>query len=190
MTFIMGMLRGGALLTGCAACALVIAACGGGGPSNDSAGNSGSAGSAGGPLALAKCMRAHGVPNFPDPQNGSGGIGISISKRVGSNTVSVNGVSMSGPAFQSAQKACSKYFPGGGKPPQLTTAQKQQLLKNAECMRAHGVPNFPDPTFSAGGAGVKFGPGSGVDPRSPAFQQAQKVCGPMGVHIQAKSSGS
>ncbi len=38
-------------------------------------------------------------------------------------------------------------------------------------MRAHGVPSFPDP--SAGG-GVNIP--SGVNPRSPAFESAQRAC--------------
>jgi hypothetical protein len=38
----------------------------------------------------------------------------------------------------------------------------------ARCMRAHGVPNFPDPN----GQGGQLGPGSGIDPRSPQYQAA------------------
>lgn len=38
----------------------------------------------------------------------------------------------------------------------------------AECMRAHGVPKFPNPNGSAG----QLGPGSGVDPTSSAYQAA------------------
>jgi hypothetical protein len=38
----------------------------------------------------------------------------------------------------------------------------------AECMRAHGVPKFPDPN----GSGMLPGPDSGIDPSSAAFQAA------------------
>jgi hypothetical protein len=38
----------------------------------------------------------------------------------------------------------------------------------ARCMRAHGVPRFPDPDGKSG----QLGPGSGVDPASQAFQAA------------------
>jgi hypothetical protein len=41
-------------------------------------------------------------------------------------------------------------------------------LALARCMRAHGVPNFPDPNGQAG----QLGPGSGVDPASQAYQAA------------------
>lgn len=41
-------------------------------------------------------------------------------------------------------------------------------------MRANGVPNFPDQTFSGGQHNA--GPG-GVNPQSPAFKQAAAACG-------------
>ena len=43
-------------------------------------------------------------------------------------------------------------------------------------MRENGV-DMADPTFDADGnpTGGGFGPGSGIDPRSDAFQTAQKV---------------
>jgi hypothetical protein len=50
-----------------------------------------------------------------------------------------------------------------------------RLLKAAQCMRSHGVPNFPDPTESNGGQAIGFHV-SGIDPNSPQFQAAQKAC--------------
>jgi len=41
-------------------------------------------------------------------------------------------------------------------------------LAFAKCMRAHGVPSFPDPD----GQGGQLGPSSGIDPSSPQFQSA------------------
>ncbi|HEY6788549.1 MAG TPA: hypothetical protein VI365_14690 [Trebonia sp.] len=41
-------------------------------------------------------------------------------------------------------------------------------LAFTRCMRAHGVPDFPDPNGQAG----QLGPGSGIDPDSPQFQSA------------------
>jgi len=38
----------------------------------------------------------------------------------------------------------------------------------ARCMRAHGVPGFPDPS----GSGGQLGPFSGINPASPQFQAA------------------
>jgi hypothetical protein len=48
----------------------------------------------------------------------------------------------------------------------------QQALQFAECMRAHGVSNFPDPT----GQGIQIAPSSGINPFSPAFRTAQTDC--------------
>jgi hypothetical protein len=165
-----------------AGCAAMIAGCGGSSPSA-AAGATTATGKAS-PFALSKCMRAHGVPNFPDPTSGPGGAGLSIRQSVGGgDTLTVNGVSLSGPAFQSARKACQQYLPGGGgPPPPLTASQKRQVLAMAKCMRTHGVPNFPDPTF--GGGGLKSQLPSGVDPQSPAFQKAAAACGHGGRGLQ------
>jgi hypothetical protein len=60
----------------------------------------------------------------------------------------------------------------------------------AQCMRAHGVPNFPDPN----GHGGQLGPASGIDPTAPAFQSAingrcRSVAPPAWVSSGAASSG-
>jgi hypothetical protein len=120
-------------------------------------------------MAFSSCMRSHGVPGFPDP-NGQGAISISSS----------DGIDPNSPAFARAQQACAKLMPGGGPP---SPAQQEQMHKQAlaysACMRSHGEPDFPDPTFSAnGGVSVRIqaSPGSGLDPNSPVFQAAQKSC--------------
>jgi hypothetical protein len=47
-------------------------------------------------------------------------------------------------------------------------------IKFADCMRSHGVPNFPDPSTSGGGFTIKIG--SGINPASPSFRAAQIAC--------------
>jgi hypothetical protein len=44
-----------------------------------------------------------------------------------------------------------------------------------QCMRSHGVPDFPDPTFPAGG-GIAQSGGATINRNSPAFQAAVAVC--------------
>ena len=59
------------------------------------------------------------------------------------------------------------------------------MLRFAECMRKHGVSNFPDPTLSlpAGNvsvidvAGIYFALPPGLDFQSPAAKQARTACG-------------
>jgi hypothetical protein len=101
-------------------------------------------------LKYARCMRTHGVPNFPDP-NASGGFTFPA----GTNPASS--------AMRTAQSKCQKYLPGGGMPgPGTTThptaAALAQMLKVTQCMRRHGIYDFPEPTTSMptslSGAGV------------------------------------
>jgi hypothetical protein len=72
-------------------------------------------------------------------------------------------------------------MPKGRLPPGGIASIRAKALRFAACMRSHGVPDFPDPqiqTGPGGGVGVRIGgPGSGIDPSSPAFQAAQKACG-------------
>jgi hypothetical protein len=117
--------------------------------------------------AFSACMRAHGEPNFPDP--GAQGT-ISIN--------SASGIDPGSPKFQSAQHACAKLLPGGGRPPSPAqqAAMQRQALRFSACMRAHGEPKFPDPDFKDGGVAIRIGAGTGIDPRSPLFQAAQTAC--------------
>ena len=117
-------------------------------------------------LKFSECMRSHGLANFPDPGS-TGGIQISSS----------SGVDPASAQFQAAQKACQKYAP-----PKPTHAQQEQMEQQAlafsACMRAHGLPNFPDPTFGPQGQISRGSGSSSVNPGSPAFQAAVKHCNP------------
>jgi hypothetical protein len=61
---------------------------------------------------------------------------------------------------------------GGGPPPQPGETERELASKTAQCMRTHGVPNFPDPNFGGNPGGKVLLPGSS----SPAFQRAVKIC--------------
>ena len=105
--------------------------------------------------------------DFPDPDS-QGGLLVNI--HPGSDLIP------SSPQYQSANKACGHLLPGGG---QEASAQQQQNLarfsKLARCMHSHGVPNFPDPTFSNGHASLTQ-KGGGIDQSSPQFRNAQQAC--------------
>jgi hypothetical protein len=120
---------------------------------------------------FSSCMRSHGVPKFPDPTRSSGG-GMNLNISPGS------GLNPNTPQFKAAQKSCEKLLPNGGKPDAAMQAKAQaQMLKFSACMRSHGLPNFPDPKFSGGGAKLTLdGKGGGLNPNSPVFQAAQKAC--------------
>lgn len=156
-----------------AGCALALTACGGSNKSGTAAANHASA------LVFANCMRSHGVPNFPDPGGGGGGFSFQ----------SGSGVNPQSPAFQTAQKDCGKFGPGGPGPGRATEQQKVAMLGLSQCMRRHGLTNFPDPVATpprfgdTRGLGIAFGrPGSfivipGSIVQSPAFQQDARACG-------------
>ena len=133
------------------------------------------------PVALSKCMRANGVSNFPDPSGGSGGVGFPGGLGVDSNgTLFVDGTTIAGPAAARAEHACKEYLPPGGPPPQISAAQKAQLLAFARCMRSNGVPNFPDPTFGPSAPQKIAGGPNDIDPQAPAFRHAVTSCGGKG----------
>ncbi len=134
-------------------------------------------------LEYARCMRAHGVPGFPDP--GAGG-GFTFARG--------SGVDPSSPAFRAAQAACEKLMGGGLAPGTQThpaAAWLAKMVAAAHCMRRHGVPGFPDPTTAVpsprvlGGGGVISNiegavfvlPAATVDMRSTAFARAARTCG-------------
>jgi hypothetical protein len=120
-------------------------------------------------LQFAQCMRDHGV-NMPDPTFDSNGGG----------QVVMRGDKNADPEkMQTAEKACQKYQ-DQVKPPSVSPDQEKKMkeaaLKNAQCMRDHGI-DFPDPQFGEGGRMTqKIGPGSGIDPNSQKFQDAMKAC--------------
>src|SRR5271166_172894 len=62
---------------------------------------------------------------------------------------------------------------GGGGSDASQAAASNQLVRFAQCMRANGVPNFPDPVN--GHLLLKAGPGN-LNPSSPAFQSASQAC--------------
>jgi hypothetical protein len=155
-------------------CALLVAACGGSSAQKPK-GKTGPYGPRSSPYAMSKCMRANGLTNFPDPSQGSGGVGFPGGVILASNgELTVDGVSFSGPALKKASAACKIYLPGGGGPPPAQTAEQTKAqLKFAQCMRAQGVPNFPDPGSGIGATAKQTFP----DVNSPAFKHAGQVCG-------------
>lgn len=114
-------------------------------------------------------MRSHGVPNFPDP--GPGGLVIP------------NSINPASPAFRAGQKACASSL-GPGNRRSAPESQRRTLLNLAKCIRAHGLPNFSDPTTNppppnhAGGNVLGIGGVYlAIPAQSPAFRRAANACG-------------
>jgi hypothetical protein len=155
--------------------ALGVAACGSTAASSGTVTNAGSpsASQASSSLQMSRCMRAHGISNFPDPESN------------GAINIASTGLNPQAPAFQAAQRECQKYQPGGGQPQEMSAANRKKAVAFAECMRTHGQPDFPDPVLGAPSgstpvlsiAGMQFEAGPGLNPRSPGFEQAAGRCG-------------
>ena len=130
------------------------------GPANSStaagsaAGTSATAQSA---VAYSQCMRADGVPKYPDPASGG---------QLPKGDAQAFGVSDS--QFQAAQHTCQHLLPTGGSfdeqshecieagdcPPALVQQMLTADRKFAQCMRIHGVPTWPDPVIGPNGGPV------------------------------------
>ena len=108
-------------------------------------------------------MNAHGIPASADP----GGY-YSMPPATDSST----------PQFQAAETACKKLLPvidQGGGGPRSTPQAGKQMLKDAICMRKHGLSDFPDPKF-INGLWTQQGGSGDLDPNSPQFQTAATAC--------------
>ena len=148
-----------ALAATLAAAAVALAACGGGGSAATATGAS----TFDKALAFSKCMRSHGVPDYPDP-NSKGEFLITPGSPSPKEPHSV---------VRAALQACRHLWPAGG-PGSLTAAQKQQIQQRAlrfvQCLRAHGLPDIPDPVAN-GSIRVSAGMVN-----SPRFKAAQRSC--------------
>ena len=81
-------------------------------------------------VKFAECVRAHGVPHFPDP-DATGNFNF--------------GVDVSAATFTAAVNACKALQPPGTLSGHRSASQQSTALRFAACVRAHGVPDFPDP---------------------------------------------
>jgi membrane-bound lytic murein transglycosylase len=113
-------------------------------------------------LNLARCYRAQGI-NVPDPTPGAGHAAGAGTQQILSQYPQAK--------VQAARQACRQYLAQAN--PQVngspaTQAQfNKQFVQFAKCMRANGVPNFPDRIQEAEGA---------INPGDPAVQSALQAC--------------
>jgi hypothetical protein len=174
-----------------AAAALALGACGGG-PSSPGVANLGKSSSNNGsgstttvlshvnPTQLlnewAACMRSHGDPNQADPTiDANKDIDITWDPAIpgGYNGTNKGGQGNSGPGqYCRVYLTAAQTVLSGNR--QHPRSDQATLLKYAECMRANGIADFPDPvngtlTFDLGASGD-------LNPDNPAFQTASKLC--------------
>lgn len=159
--------RAAAVIAVMAAAGLLAVACSGSPSSTGSGGSPAAGGSAGSSSAVAYsgCVRAHGVPDFPDP--GSNG---QLAKEAVVRALR----EVSDSRAKAATSACANLNPNGQESPVLTTQQRQDYLRAAACMRSHRITNFPDPTFPGGRLNLSIP--SSINTNSRQFNQAARIC--------------
>ncbi|MFF8836208.1 hypothetical protein [Streptomyces sp. NPDC015130] len=107
-----------------------------------------------------KCLREQGL-DVPEPKPGEQGVGLTI-----------GGDGMSKEKMEKAFKACQgKGGAGLGKEP--TQAEKDKMIKYAQCMRKNGF-DMPDPEFGGGGMTAARPVPQGAEAKK--FEKADKAC--------------
>lgn len=164
------------LLISCAAWSLVVAGCGGGGNAAGVATVAATttttattqAAGANGLLAFSQCMRANGVPNFPDPQHFADGNAKLTIHNLGDS-----------PQLHAAMNACGHLLPSGpnGQEAAPSASQLAGELSFARCMRRHGQSRFPDPN-GQGQLSVEMVQAQGIDVHSSAVLRDVQACLP------------
>jgi hypothetical protein len=122
-------------------------------------------------------MRSHGDPDQADPTiTADKVIDIIWNPAVPGG---IYGTDKGGQGNSGPGQYCRAYLTAaqtalrGGQAPEHP--DQAQLEKYSECMRANGVPDFPDPA-PGGGFSISLNARGDLNPRSPAFQAAAKLC--------------
>jgi hypothetical protein len=88
-------------------------------------------------VKFSRCMRRNGVSAFPDP-DASGTFTID-------GVVNGSSLDPNTPAFAEAVSACKDLEPAGFTGSTRSPRQMGAALRFAQCIREHGVKDFPDP---------------------------------------------
>jgi hypothetical protein len=167
--------------------ALLLAGCGGsatsspGVPALSQAAGQGAQGQGGSARAAAlhaaaQCIRQHGIPSYADPV-------LTASGQVYTDSRSMQDAPQ--PVLDAVYHACGALAAQAGLNPSREPPAPPQLVeagvRSAQCMRAHGLPNFKDPTAqSLYTPGHGFGISAGEIPAGgkldPAYQAASSAC--------------
>jgi hypothetical protein len=117
-------------------------------------------GSGASPIKFSQCMRAQGISWFPDPQPDGG---LVVSEPEGDDHQK----------YAAAQEACKKYDPSGSNAGAADAEGIAQMRKASQCMRDHGVANWPDPDAKGN---IHIDEKSGIKADDPTVKKAQQEC--------------
>lgn len=124
----------------------------------------------------ATCMRSHGDPNQATPTVDANKV-IHVSWNV-ATPGGIYGTNKGGQGNAGPGQYCRTYVDEAQTDLQgdeLRQPPSQvQLVRFSQCMRANGVPDFPDP--SNGGLSINRAAGGDLNPNNPVFQNASRLC--------------
>ncbi|HUA12215.1 MAG TPA: hypothetical protein VMA83_09440 [Solirubrobacteraceae bacterium] len=165
-----------------AAATLTVAACGSSTSIDPSNAATSSAQHAEAAVKFSKCMREHGVKNFPSPTVSGGHVSLQVKAGPG-------GIDVPPATMEAAQKACAHYQEAllPKLSPQQKIEREEQVRKFAVCMRAHGI--HLETSTAGGGIAIRIKAAAGTagpNPASPAFREAQEACGHLLPHVPGK----
>jgi hypothetical protein len=115
-------------------------------------------------LEFTQCMRTHGVPDYPEP------IAPPSHPQSGLHFLGNGPNPNASPRYQAASAACRKYAVASPVTPAVAVAVQAEQLRYANCMRSHGLTDYPDPNSNG------QMPSSGISPQSPAYRAAETAC--------------
>jgi hypothetical protein len=115
-------------------------------------------------LSFTMCMRSHGLTTFPDPNANGQGFGNQQQQQQ----------ERSDPHFSTAYSACQHLLPSGSSQTAKATPANAALVRFAQCMRSHGVRNYPDPNPNVS-VRTQLAQ-AGINPNSPSFQTTLQTC--------------
>jgi hypothetical protein len=127
----------------------------------------------------ATCMRSHGDPDQVDPT-------VDATKVIQITLGWAGGL-------RGEDGACGSYLSaaetalGGGVAP--ASSDEATALQFAQCMRANGVPTYPDPT-TGNNQTVHASSGSDLNPANPTFQAASTLCTKKTGYVSKFSTGA
>jgi hypothetical protein len=120
-------------------------------------------------LKFAGCMRDNGVSQFPDPDASGTYTADGLANQSKLDTDS--------PAWKKAIAACKDLEPAGFTGYKRSSEQQAAALTFAQCIREHGVTDFPDPEPDAPMVDTNRIPSSNSEGGMAALNAAMHTCG-------------
>jgi hypothetical protein len=134
--------------------------------SNTGSGSNESAGVGDRTETFADCMRKNGITEFPDPN------GLSDQEFV----EAIEKADPSSAAFKKALGACKELQPAGLLGGKASPKQMSDRLEFAQCIREHGVKDFPDPANDAPLVNTNLIPSTNTQGGMTILNAAMKKC--------------